>query len=165
MRHCNRQSLGAKGAGVGKNQNILIRNAELSDAAALAALSAELGYPATPTEMKSRLDTLYSNPHHGIFVAELAIIVGWIQISVIESLESELFAEIRGLVVSEPYRGMGIGTQLAITAEAWAIKNGCGRVRVRTNKVRVETLEFYKKRGYVWKKTQEVFDKLIAAGR
>jgi GNAT superfamily N-acetyltransferase len=147
---------------VGKNQNLIIRNAELADAAALAALSAELGYPTTPAEMKSRFDSLYSNPHHGIFVAELGIIVGWIQISVIESLESELFAEIRGLVVSEPYRGMGIGTQLAVTAEAWAIKKGCGRVRVRTNKVRVETLAFYKKRGYVWKKTQEVIDKLVA---
>jgi GNAT superfamily N-acetyltransferase len=147
---------------VGKNQNIIIRNAELSDAAALAALSAELGYPTTPAEMKSRFDTLYSNPLHGIFVAELDIVVGWIQISVIESLESELFAEIRGLVVSEPYRVMGIGTQLAVAAEAWAIKKGCRRVRVRTNKVRVETLEFYKKRGYVWKKAQEVFDKLIA---
>ena len=150
---------------MGKIQNILIRNAELSDAAVLAALSAELGYPATTTEMKGRLDILYSNPHHGVFVAELGTIVGWIQISMIESLESELFAEIRGLVVSESHRGMGIGTQLTVTAETWASNKGCMQVRVRTNRMRVETLEFYKKRGYVWKKTQEVFDKLIAADR
>ena len=142
-----------------KNQSIIIRTAGPSDAAALAALSAELGYPTPSIEMKSRLESLYSNPANGIFVAELGIIVGWIHISIIESLESEVFSEIRGLVVTELHRGMGIGAQLVAAAEAWAREKGCNRIRVRTNIARVEAHEFYKKLGYALTKTQEVFDK------
>ncbi len=138
-----------------------IRNATKPDTEVLAKLSGELGYPTTGGEMNNRCDKLSSETQHGIFVAELDSIVGWIHVAIITSLESDSFAEIRGLVVAEAYRDMGIGTKLVAKAENWAQMNGCNRIRVRTNTVREKTKLFYKKLGFNLKKTQEVFDKIL----
>ncbi len=147
-----------------KKQNVTIRNAQTSDGAPLAALAGELGYPTTSAEMKHRLELLRSDPHHKIVVAERDGLLGWIHVSMIDTLESESFAEIRGLVVTELHRNAGIGTQLVAAAEKWANEKKCNRIRVRTNIVRVETHAFYKKLGYVSKKTQDIFDKSLLPG-
>ena len=144
-----------------KDQNAAIRDAKISDAAALAALAGELGYPTTSAEMERRLESLRSDPQHRVFVAERDGLLGWIHVSMINTLESESFAEIRGLVVTKSYRSLGIGTQLVATAEKWANERRCNRIRVRTNVVRLEARAFYKKLGYVSKKTQEIFDKSL----
>ena len=148
-----------------EKKNRIIRDAQISDAPALAALAGELGYPTTSTEIQRRLEALHANTQHRVFVAEDDSLLGWVHISMVESLESESFAEIRGLVVSGPYRGSGIGTQLVAAAEKWAHERKCRRIRVRTNVVRVEARAFYEKLGYVSKKTQDIFDKsLLPAG-
>jgi GNAT superfamily N-acetyltransferase len=145
-----------------KKPNVTIRDAQISDAAALAALAGELGYSTTPAEMEHRFEVLDSDRHHGIFVAEQEKLLGWIQVSVVETLESESFTEIRGLVVTESHRGLGIGKQLVAAAEQWASKKKCRRIRVRTNIVRADAHAFYKKLGYISKKTQNIFDKPLA---
>jgi GNAT superfamily N-acetyltransferase len=146
-----------------KIQNVTIRTAKRSDAKALALLSTALGYPATAAQMKARLAHFNSDPMHGIFVAESDDVDGWIQIAKVATLESGTFAEILGLVVAEPRQGQGIGTQLVSAAESWAKRKKCSRIRVRTNRVRVQAQKFYKKLGYELKKTQDVFDKNIRA--
>lgn len=143
------------------NEKPNIRKAKKSDAVALATLAGELGYSTTAAGMKSRLDKLFSTSDHGIFVAELDSIVGWIHVTLSQSLQSDTFADIRGLVVAERHRGSGIGTQLVAMAEKWAHRKGCLRIRVRTNIVRKEARVFYKRLGFESKKTQEVFDKIL----
>ena len=140
---------------------LIIRNAKASDAVALAKLSGEFGYPTTTAEMKRRFKELFSKSYHGLFVAEVDSIVGWIHVSLIQSLESDSFAEIRGLVVAESHRGSGIGTQLVAKAEGWAQEKGCCRIRVRTNIKRKKAGIFYRRLGFQSKKTQEVFDKTL----
>jgi GNAT superfamily N-acetyltransferase len=142
-------------------EHLIIRNAKKSDAVALAKLAGEFGYPTTTAEMKRRFHELFSKSYHGLFVAEVDSIVGWIQVSLIQSLESDSFAEIRGLVVAESHRGSGIGTQLVAKAESWAQEKGCCRIRVRTNVMRKKTRIFYRRLGFQSKKTQEVFDKAL----
>jgi len=144
-----------------KSQNIIVRKAKFRDAAAIAALSGELGYPTTTEEMGHRLRALVSNDHHAVFVAEDEGVAGWIHVSTTESLESALFAEIRGLVVTESHRGAGIGTRLVWEAEKWAEEKRIPRLRVRTNVVRLEAHVFYRKLGFTMKKSQDVFDKII----
>ena len=146
------------------HQNVNIRKAKKSDAVALARLSGELGYPTTTSEMESRFDKLFSKSDHDIYVAELDTIVGWIHVAVIQSLESNPFVEICGLVVAELHRGTGIGTQLVAMAESWAQEKGYNHIRVRTNILREETRKFYIQVGFQSKKTQEVFDKIIHVG-
>ncbi len=146
------------------NQRLTIRKAIKSDAASLAALSGELGYPTSSLQIEDRLDKLSFNSDNGIYVAELDSIVGWIHVAIIQSLESNPFVEICGLVVAESYRGVGIGTRLVAMAENWAREKGHKHIRVRTNVLREGTRKFYRQVGFQSKKTQEVFDKIIDVG-
>ncbi|HTY12403.1 MAG TPA: GNAT family N-acetyltransferase [Bacteroidota bacterium] len=145
--------------------NVTIQEAQQSDAEALAWLSGELGYPATTSEIEHRLKALSADPRHTILVAKDGALLGWIDVAVIHTLESDSFAEIRGLVVTEARRGTGIGTKLVEAAEKWASAKKCDRIRVRTNITRVEAQAFYQQRGYVSKKTQNVFDKSIPSNK
>jgi GNAT superfamily N-acetyltransferase len=141
-----------------------IRPAEPGDAEAMARLSAELGYPATPAEVRERLAALAVDPREVVLVAAAGgEVIGWIQVGVTLSLESEPFAEIRGLVVAEDRRGGGIGAALVARAEAWAAARGCARIRVRSNVVRERAHRFYARAGYRVAKTQAVFEKGLAA--
>lgn len=146
------------------NQKLNIREAMKSDAAVLAALSVELGYPTTSLQMEGRFDKLLTKSDNGIYVAEYDSIVGWIHVAIIQSLESNPFVEICGLVVAESHRGTGIGTRLVAMAESWTQEKGYNHIRVRTNVLREETRKFYKQVGFQPKKTQEVFDKIIHVG-
>ena len=146
------------------NQRLTIRKAIKSDAAALAALSGELGYPTSSLQIEDRLDKLSVKSDNGIYVAELDSIVGWIHVAIIQSLESDPFVEICGLVVAESYHGTGIGTRLVAMAESWAREKGYDHIRVRTNVLREGTRKFYRQVGFQSKKTQEVFDKIINVG-
>ncbi len=138
-----------------------IRTAELKDSSYIAALSRELGYHAAEEEIKNRLRRISADQEQAVFVAEYSTVVGWIHLAVTEPLESERFTEIRGLVVKEGFRGKGIGTGLISNAEAWAKDKGCRKLRVRTNTKRKQTIDYYKKIGFVLQKTQAVFDKAI----
>jgi GNAT superfamily N-acetyltransferase len=145
---------------VKSSQDPTIRRAVGSDATALAELSAELGYPATSAQMDERLAYLHSREGHEVLVAEArGAVLGWVHVCLVGSLESEPFAEIRGLVVTEERRSLGIGSVLVSAAEAWAGTRGCSRVRVRTNTVRTRTHGFYEKLGYTTTKTQKVFER------
>ena len=146
------------------NQNVNIREAKKSDSVALAKLSGELGYPTTTEEMESRFDKVLSMPNNGIYVAELDSIVGWIHVALIQTLESNAFVEICGIVVAESHRGSGIGTRLIAVAESWAREKECYQLRVRTNIVREKTRMFYQQVGFQLKKTQDVFNKFIQVG-
>ncbi len=143
------------------NKDLIIREAKKRDVVALAKLSGELGYPTTTEEMENRFYKVSSASDNGIYVAELDSIVGWIHIALIQTLESNAFVEICGLVVAESSRGSGIGRRLITIAENWAREKKCYHLRVRTNILREKTRMFYKQVGFQSKKTQEVFDKII----
>ena len=68
------------------NEELIIREAKKTDAATLAILSGELGYPTTMEEMESRFDKLFSKSDNCIYVAELNSIVGWIHVSLIQTI-------------------------------------------------------------------------------
>ena len=146
------------------NQTLNIREAQKGDAIALAKLSGELGYPTTQAEMEGRFDKLISGSDNGIYVAELDSIVGWIHVALIQTLESNAFVEICGIVVAESHRGSGIGTRLIAVAENWAREKECYQIRVRTNILREKTKMFYQQVGFQLTKTQNVFDKFIQIG-
>ena len=141
---------------------VTIREAKRSDARMLALLSGELGYAVSEEEMSRRVDSVLSRRSDKIFVGETESVVGWIQVSLRQTIESGMFAEIVGLVVTESYRSAGIGKQLAAAAEVWAVRQGCGKIRVRTNSVREQARGFYSRIGYEPKKVQEVFDKSLS---
>ena len=142
--------------------DVAIRPATAVDAAAIAALSTQLGYPATEEAILARFDALEARGTTAILVAEqTGSVAGWIAVRDDLSLESGPFAEIAGLVVDEASRGRKIGATLVAAAEAWARERGHGRMRVRSNVLRQPAHRFYERLGYAVTKRQAVFDKSL----
>jgi len=141
-----------------------IRNARRSDAQRIARLSGELGYPASPAQIASRLRQLTPASKHAVFVAEstgIAGVVGWVHVSVSHLLESGVRAEVNGLVVAEGQRSAGAGAKLLEAAEEWARKRGCAGMNVRSNVIRERAHRFYERQGYEHYKTQKAFRKAL----
>jgi len=143
--------------------DIKIRPARIEDVAAVASLNGELGYPTTAEQMHPRVESILALPNeHALLVATVDdAVAAWIQVSLVATIESGTFAEIRGLVVHAPHRSLGIGALLVAAAESWALAQGTTRIRVRSNVVRERTHAFYERLGYGVKKEQKVFEKMF----
>jgi len=141
--------------------SIKIRRARSSDSARLAALCAELGYPATASEIRARLSRLKPAADNAVFVAENLDreMIGWLHASVSHLLEVPLRAEINGLVVGEAQRSQGAGALLLNAVEDWARKKRCSSMSVRSNVLRERAHAFYERHGYEHYKTQKAFRK------
>jgi GNAT superfamily N-acetyltransferase len=141
-----------------------IREARVDDAAELAVLSTELGYPSTTDDIQRRLPFLLSNPGHLVLVATDVGdgAVGWLHAVVPRGLESDGFVEIAGLVVADAHRSSGIGSRLLAAAERWAVgQTGVGTIRVRSNVIRQRAHRFYLRAGYTLAKTSHLFTKQL----
>jgi GNAT superfamily N-acetyltransferase len=140
-----------------------IRKARRSDAVRIAQLSGELGYPATAAQIATRLRQLKPASKHAVFVAESSEktvgLVGWLHVSVSHLLESDIRAEVNGLIVAEGQRSAGAGAKLLEAAEEWAGRQGCMGMNVRSNVVRERAHGFYVRNGYEHYKTQKAFRK------
>jgi GNAT superfamily N-acetyltransferase len=150
-----------KATHTGKNKELKIRRAKRADAARIAELSGQLGYPATAAQMRKRLLGIKPASHHSVFVADSPEegVIGWLHVSRQPLLEEEIRAEVNGLVVAEGQRSLGAGAQLLAAAEDWARKHGCKGVSVRSNVIRERAHQFYERHGYEHYKTQKSFRK------
>ncbi|HJW71323.1 MAG TPA: GNAT family N-acetyltransferase [Geothrix sp.] len=138
--------------------SVILRPADTQDAAALAGLSGELGYPSTEGDLVERLASVLGKDDHLVFVAEQdGKVVGWLHAFVALRIESPAFAEIAGLVVARSARGEGLGQQLVQAASAWARLKGLQKLRVRSNVARKESHDFYTRIGFEPLKTQLVY--------
>jgi GNAT superfamily N-acetyltransferase len=143
------------------SETVKIRRARPSDAARLAELSGQLGYPASREEIVQRMKRMRP-ARHAIFVAESESGVrGWLHVSVTPLLEVPLRAEVNGLVVDENARSQGAGAKLLAAAERWAKARDCESMSVRSNVVRERAHAFYLRNGYEHYKTQKAFRKVL----
>jgi GNAT superfamily N-acetyltransferase len=142
---------------------ISIRPARSDDAAALAELSTQLGYPAAADTLNQRLERVRGDGVGEVFVAAGldGRVLGWTHVVPRLHLEEAPFAELAGLVVADGARGAGVGAALLSAAEQWAREHGFVHFRVRSNVVRERAHRFYLREGYVERKRQVVFDKTL----
>jgi GNAT superfamily N-acetyltransferase len=140
---------------------IKIRRAKSSDAAQIAELCDQLGYPAKPAEIAQRLRKIKPPSQHAVLVAESPEqkVIGWLHVSVSPLVEVELRAEVNGLVVDNHERSSGTGALLLRAAEQWARSRGCKNMSVRSNVIRERAHQFYLRHGYEHYKTQKAFRK------
>jgi GNAT superfamily N-acetyltransferase len=137
-----------------------LRNARLDDAAQIARLASELGYPTTVPEITARLALMLPLSHHHIVVAQGdGELLGWIAVERRLTLESGERIEIVGLVVSALARRSGVGRALVADAEQWALAQGFDSIAVRSNVARADSHPFYERLGYRRRKTQHVYSK------
>lgn len=138
-----------------------LRRARIGDAAELARLADELGYPMSRAEMVRRLETLLASDRHCVSVVESAPerLAGWVHVEHRSTIEGGDRAELMGLVVDARVRRSGVGKALVAEAERWAAARRLGSLTVRSNVVRDESHPFYAALGFVRSKTQHVYTK------
>jgi GNAT superfamily N-acetyltransferase len=141
-----------------------LRRAGVNDAAEIARLATELGYPTSSEVMRARLNTLLVHPDHRISVVDDGSkLLGWIAVERRRTLESGERVEIVGLVVDADHRIGGVGRTLVADAEQWARESGLDAMQVRSNIAREASHHFYERLGYVRRKTQHVYIKTLAS--
>lgn len=141
-----------------------IRQADARDAAAIADLTTQLGYPATEDGIRRRLARLADEATAtAVLVATDGADrpIGWIHLAVQTSLADEPAVDLRGLVVAEGARSEGIGADLLRAAEAWARERGLDRIVVRTRTTRERAHRFYEREGFTLTKTSRVYAKAL----
>ena len=138
-----------------------IRPMRRSDAASVAELTTELGYPTSAADAEERFAALAVHPHDAVLVATNGDDepIGWVHVARVALLQSVATAEIHGLVVASAYRSSGIGTALVAAAEAWARERGAQRIVVRSRSTRERAHRFYERLGYDQEKVSHVFGK------
>ncbi|HEX3987375.1 MAG TPA: GNAT family N-acetyltransferase [Acidobacteriaceae bacterium] len=140
----------------------LIRPLSPEDAPAAAELSAQLGYPASPADLRPRIEALVATTDHIVLAAVLnGRLVGWIDAAIERHLQDPDTVNIGGLVVDDAARGSGIGKRLCEAIEDWARSLSIPTVRVRSQIKRTDAHRFYLRDGYRLVKTSLVLEKSV----
>ena len=128
---------------------MLVRAATLEDAAAVAGLFGQLGYPASAGEVAARLAAC-SGAAVRVFVAEAdGRLAGVIILNLIEPLHvAGRWAMVSALVVDETARGAGVGAALLAEAECFARAQGCTQVELSSSESRTRAHAFYRQQGF-----------------
>jgi GNAT superfamily N-acetyltransferase len=139
-----------------------IRRAQVGDAAEMARLSTQLGYPMTVGDVTARLAALLPNERHYIAVAVSGTrMLGRVHVEHRSGIEAGDSAELMALVVDAAARRGGVGRKLVEVAESWALSRGLTRLVVRSNVARELSHPFYLALGYSRDKTQHVYSKAL----
>jgi GNAT superfamily N-acetyltransferase len=137
---------------IGPRGPAAVRAAVAADAAGVAALLTELGYPTTPAQAVVRLERLAAEPATRVLVAEaepageLAGLAGVRAENLLE--QDERAARLIALVVAERFRRRGIANALVEAAEAEARALGCSRIVLTSADRREDAHAFYLAAGY-----------------
>ncbi|WP_230969195.1 GNAT family N-acetyltransferase [Nitrogeniibacter aestuarii] len=138
--------------------NVELRPARVQDAASIAILAGQLGYPTSEAHMRARLANLLDQTErHAVVVASTAdTLTGWIHVMRVDRLEIPPHGEIAALVVGEEYRGHEIGARLVEASVRWTHNAGLAHLTVRSRIERDDAHRFYQRMGFSMEKTQRV---------
>jgi GNAT superfamily N-acetyltransferase len=127
-----------------------VRAAAGTDAAAIAALMTQLGYPCSDDDAAARLGYWLADPMSRVLVAEHGgLVIGCLSVHAVPYLErTGRWARIESLVIDEAARGTGAGRALLHTAENVARRWGCLAMEVTSARARDGAHAFYQRMGY-----------------
>ena len=130
--------------------DLIIRYAQLGDAAALAQLMCELGYATTESEMQRRMKKISTDERYRTFVAVLdGKACGMIGTLTNLSYEhNDPGGRILAIAILSRMRRHGIGRTLIATAEKDFAQRGVRRIALNTRLAREDAHKFYESLGY-----------------
>jgi N-acetylglutamate synthase-like GNAT family acetyltransferase len=128
-----------------------LRTARTADAAGIADLLAQLGYPSTTDEVAERLRYWHNEPHSVVILAASDDeLFGCIAVHAAPHLEhTGWWARIESLIVDAAVRGRGVGGELVRAAEVVARGWQCRAVEVTSSRQRADADAFYRRAGYM----------------
>jgi GNAT superfamily N-acetyltransferase/uncharacterized membrane protein YphA (DoxX/SURF4 family) len=146
--------------------DIALRLARPADAAALARISDQLGFPLDEEGARMRLKEALGGPDHALLVAESGgRVVGLMELKRLRLFTSRRQVEVVALVVDHDERGRGIGTRLLQEAEQWAKDLRCSKIRVRSQTIHERAHSLYRRSGYEEISTHLLFEKQLGPRR
>jgi GNAT superfamily N-acetyltransferase len=131
--------------------DIIVRDAKLGDATAVARLLAELGYPATAEAAAARIECFAGAHASRLQVADLSAerAVGLVATHIVPRLDDDAFTcRITDIVVSAVHRRCGIGTVLMAAAEQEARRASAPRLDLSSGDWRADAYAFYTRQGF-----------------
>jgi len=131
--------------GVDSTANVRLRNAEASDAADIAALLDELGYPTDARDIPSRLSAILDEGGAVMLAVDSGGgTLGMMALARHSTLHSPApVAYIMALVTAASARRRGVGRMLIEAAKSWARANSCNRLTVTSAEHRSDAHAFY----------------------
>jgi len=132
------------------HKGIVLREATVDDAAAVAVLLDALGYPCEAAEARVRLETVLKDRNQLVLVADRGgEALGLIAVDYLYYLPlGALTCRITAYAVREAWRGIGLGRRLLKEVEARARAKGCARLEVTAAESRTEAHRHYEKLGF-----------------
>jgi len=127
-----------------------IRDATPADAAALAPLVTELGYPSDADALARRVATLVADEWSGVWVAETGgAIAGVVSAHASPLLSRDTrICRITAMIVTADAQGRGVGRALGERVEQEARRWNCDRIEVTSSQRRTDAHAFYARMGY-----------------
>jgi GNAT superfamily N-acetyltransferase len=129
---------------------VTVREAAGGDAAAIAGLLTELGYPHSPDAARSRLEAWVGGERRSLLLAtEDGAPIGLVAVAAMPYLErAGSWARVVALAVAAAHRRRGVGRRLVAAAEDVAVRWGCATIEVTSARRRTESHPFYLDLGY-----------------
>jgi GNAT superfamily N-acetyltransferase len=132
------------------------------DAAPVAALATQLGYPCSAEEVRPRIEAISSLPDEQLRVARVdGRAVGYVHFLLRRGISGAARVEIAQVVVDEAMRSRGIGQALLVLAEEWARERGVKKMKLASRATRGDAHRLYLKLGYSIVKTSHFFEKQL----
>jgi GNAT superfamily N-acetyltransferase len=126
-----------------------IRNADVTDAEAIALLLGQLQHPSTPEHVRRQIRRIEAGDTEAVFVAlDNEAVVGVLAVQLAVQFHQEPpVARILDLCVLDSHRRMRFGRMLLDAAEQFAHTAGCCRMEVTASNFRLEAHQFYARNG------------------
>jgi GNAT superfamily N-acetyltransferase len=132
------------------SSSVEIRVAQRRDAASVAALLGELGYPSTAAQAAERLERITADPSMWVIVAEVGSELAGLGALHVQNLveRDEPGCQVAALVVGPGFRRRGIGELLMEALEDEARRRGGKVMALNTAHRRADAHAFYEALGY-----------------
>ncbi|WP_163336963.1 GNAT family N-acetyltransferase [Desulfopila sp. IMCC35008] len=130
------------------------------DLVELRSLMTELGYERKERELSTTVREIRQRGGEVFVAVKEDHVIGCVCALLDLRLAAGTYGEIVSLVVTEEFRGAGVGRVLVTHAESW-LGERVGKIRVRANTRRKEAHGFYRSLGYEESKSQKIFIKQV----
>ncbi|MCI0345158.1 MAG: GNAT family N-acetyltransferase [Chloroflexi bacterium] len=131
------------------SEALTLRAAEPADAARIAELLTDEGYPVGPTDIAARI-ARFGGPDSAVTVAEQAgEAIGFIALQAVPRFEhDDRFVRVLAVIVDAGARERGVGHRLMAEAETFGRERGAAFVEITAGHHRPEARQLYESLGY-----------------